>query len=91
MTAQVNVVLAEAKQVPTIPSAALGEQAPDGSYTVQVPDALGAPQPRRITVGINNNVMAEVTSGLKTGEQVVVGQAMAGMPGMPGGAVYFGP
>ncbi len=78
MTAQVNVVLAEAKQVLTIPSAALGEQAADGGYTVQVPDARGLPQPRRITVGINNNVNAQVTSGLAAGDQVVVGMAMPG-------------
>lgn len=90
MTAQVYVVLAEARQVPVIPAAALGTQAADGSYTVQVADAAGRAQPRRITVGINNNVMAEVTEGLKVGEQVVVGTAMPGaQPG--GGAIIFGP
>jgi macrolide-specific efflux system membrane fusion protein len=77
MTAQVYVVLNEAKQVLTIPTAALGDQAADGSYTVQVVDALGLPQPRRITVGINNNVDAQVTDGLTAGERVVVGEAAA--------------
>jgi macrolide-specific efflux system membrane fusion protein len=81
MTAQVYVVLAEAKQVPTIPSAALGPQDPDGSYTVQVPDAQGRPQPRKVKVGINNNVVAEVKSGLAAGDMVVVGTATPGAPG----------
>jgi macrolide-specific efflux system membrane fusion protein len=89
MTAQVYVVLAEAKQVLTIPSAALGDPLPDGKYTVRVVDAQGQPQPRQINVGINNNVMAEVTGGLATGDQVVMGEAVAGTT--PGGnAVYMG-
>lgn len=91
MTAQVNVVLAEAKQVLVIPAAALGTQAADGSYTVQVADAAGRAQPRRITVGINNNVMAEVTGGLKAGEQVVVGTATPGAPPGAGGPIFIGP
>jgi membrane fusion protein, macrolide-specific efflux system len=77
MTAQVYVVLKEAKQVLTIPTAALGDQAADGSYSVRVVDAQGQPQPRRITVGINNNVNAQVLSGLTAGEKVVVGDAAA--------------
>jgi macrolide-specific efflux system membrane fusion protein len=89
MTAQVYVVLAEAKQVLTIPSAALGEARPDGGYSVRVVDAQGLPQSRQINVGINNNILAEVTGGLVAGEQVVMGEAMAGT--MPGGnAVFMG-
>jgi macrolide-specific efflux system membrane fusion protein len=84
MTAQVYVVLAEAKQVPTIPSAALGDLGADGSYTVRVVDAQGMPQTRQIKVGINNNVNAQVLDGLKAGEQVVVGEAGVGT--QPGGA-----
>src|SRR5690606_20284445 len=41
MTAQVYVVLAEARQVLAIPSAALGDATPDGKYTVRVLDAQG--------------------------------------------------
>jgi macrolide-specific efflux system membrane fusion protein len=77
MTAQVYVVLNAAKQALTIPTSALGDQAADGSYTVRVADAQGQPQPRRITVGINNNVTAQVLDGLKAGEKVVVGEAAA--------------
>jgi macrolide-specific efflux system membrane fusion protein len=91
MTAQVYVVLAEAKQVPTIPSAALGDRAADGSYTVRVVDAQGLPVPRKITVGINNNVAAQVTGGLKAGEQVVVGEVAAGALPNSNGPVFFAP
>lgn len=78
MTAQVYVVLAEARQVLAIPSAALGDATPDGKYTVRVLDAQGRPETRQISVGINNNVMAEVTAGLAEGEQVVMGEAGIG-------------
>jgi macrolide-specific efflux system membrane fusion protein len=77
MTAQVYVVLNEAKQVLIIPTAALGDQAADGSYAVQVVDAQERPQPRQVTVGINNNVDAQITGGLTAGERVVVGEAAA--------------
>jgi macrolide-specific efflux system membrane fusion protein len=91
MTAQVYVVLAEAKQVLAIPSAALGDAMPDGQYSVRVMDAQGMPEPRQITVGINNNVMAEVTAGLVAGEQVVMGEAGVGAGLTPGGAIMIGP
>jgi membrane fusion protein, macrolide-specific efflux system len=78
MTAQVNVVLAEARQALVIPSAALSEQAADGSYTVQVLDALGLPKARHVTVGINNHVTAQILTGLSAGEQLVVGMATEG-------------
>jgi macrolide-specific efflux system membrane fusion protein len=91
MTAQVYVVLAEAKQVLTIPSSALGDALPDGKYAVRVLDAQGVPQTRQITVGINNNVTAEVTSGLTAGEQVVMGEALPGGMPMGGGVIMMGP
>lgn len=75
MTAQVYLVLAEAKDVLTVPSSALGAKAPDGSYTVMVVGADGNPAPRQVTIGINNNATAEVLSGLKPGEKVVVGES----------------
>jgi macrolide-specific efflux system membrane fusion protein len=92
MTAQVNVVLNEAKQVPVVPAAALGPQSPDGSYMVRVPDAQGRPEPRQIKVGINNNVTAQVLEGLEAGDRVVIGEAAVGAAPMnSGGVVYFGP
>lgn len=113
MTAQVYLVLGEAKNTLTIPSAALGPPAslssrpPEGprknsersehmdsspgeerlgevapevraqQYTVLVLGPDGKPQPRTVTIGINNNATAQVLKGLKPGEQVVVGESGA--------------
>jgi len=77
MTAQVYVVLNEAKNALTIPASALGERTPDGRYIVQVVNAQGRAEPRPIKVGMNNNVVAQVLEGLSAGEQVVVGEAAA--------------
>jgi macrolide-specific efflux system membrane fusion protein len=77
MTAQVYLVLEEAKGVVTIPSAALGDKARDGVFTVKVVDAEGNPAPRAVRVGINNNATVQVLSGLKAGERVVVGEGSA--------------
>ncbi|AWH37611.1 efflux transporter periplasmic adaptor subunit [Stenotrophomonas sp. ZAC14D1_NAIMI4_6] len=72
MTAQVRIVLGRAKGVLTIPSAALGARAADGSYSVQVRGADGRPAARRITIGLDDQINVEVRSGLQQGEQVVL-------------------
>jgi len=90
MTAQVRIVLGRAVNVLTIPSAALGSRANDGSYSVRVRDAQGQPVPRRITIGLDNQIQVEVRSGLQEGEQVVLAEAgdaatapAAGTPAQP--------
>jgi macrolide-specific efflux system membrane fusion protein len=87
MTAQVYLVLGEAKNTLMIPSAALGAKGPDGSYTVQVVGPDRRPVPRKVTIGINNNATAQVLSGLQAGESVVVGEGSA----TPTPAQGFGP
>lgn len=77
MTAEVHVVRAEAKNVLTIPSAALGARGADGRYTVKVVGSDGKAVDRQVTIGLNNNFTAEVRSGLKVGDKVVIGQAGA--------------
>lgn len=75
MTAQVRIVLGRADNVLTLPSAALGARAADGSYSVQVRGADGHAHARRITIGLDDQIQVEVRSGLKEGEQVVLAQA----------------
>lgn len=75
MTAQVRIVLGRADNVLTLPSAALGARAADGSYSVQVRGADGHARTRRITTGLDDQIRVEVRSGLKEGEQVVLPQA----------------
>ena len=82
MTAQVYIVLAQRRGVLTVPSAALSAPPSHGSATntvgtVRVLDAKGRASPRRVRVGLNNNVTAEILSGLKAGERVVLGEASA--------------
>lgn len=77
MTAQVYIVQAEAENVVTIPSAALGARNAEGTTAVRVVDTEGNAAPRQVKVGLNNNVSAEITQGLTAGEKVVLGDAAA--------------
>ena len=75
MTAQVQIVRADAPGALTIPATALGARGKDGSYTVRVVGADGQAQPRQVKVGLNNNVSAQVLEGLSEGDKVVIGDA----------------
>ncbi|WP_312960236.1 efflux RND transporter periplasmic adaptor subunit [Stutzerimonas nitrititolerans] len=78
MTAQVSIVLDSARDVPSIPSSALGRASRDGLYTVQVLKADGGVEPRRIRIGLEDSINVQVLEGLELGEQVVLGDAAAG-------------
>ena len=81
MTAQVYIVLASVRHVLTVPSAALTPAGGSGRYTVRIMTPKSkTPSVRQVTIGINNNVRAEVLSGLKAGEQVVIGEGPAKAP-----------
>ncbi|RMQ42730.1 Secretion protein HlyD [Pseudomonas cichorii] len=73
MTAQVRVVLETGKEVLTIPVAALGDPNPDGTFAVRVLEEKDQIRTENIRIGINNKVRAQVVSGLKAGEKVVIG------------------
>ncbi|AMY71939.1 efflux RND transporter periplasmic adaptor subunit [Frigidibacter mobilis] len=78
MTAEVRILLAQAKDVLTIPAAALGARAEDGTRSVSVYDpATGAVETRAVKVGLNTNVTAEILSGLAEGERVVAAAGTA--------------
>ncbi|WFF39199.1 efflux RND transporter periplasmic adaptor subunit [Moraxella nasibovis] len=72
MTAQVNIIVNAAKNVLTIPSAAL--QNDGGKYSVRVLDADGNAKPIPVEVGLDNRVTAEIKSGLNAGDQVIIGE-----------------
>jgi macrolide-specific efflux system membrane fusion protein len=72
MTAQVTIVLKSADDVLTVPASVLGRKGRDGSYMLQVWDQQKqAAEPKPVTIGLNNNVTAEVLSGLNEGDLVV--------------------
>lgn len=75
MTAQVYIVLQSAKNALVIPTAALPNSGGSGQQTIQVLDATGYPKPRQVVIGLNNRVQAQVLSGLKEGEKVVLGES----------------
>ncbi len=78
MTAQVAIILAGAKGVPSIPTTALGAANADGSYTVQVVDKIGNITPRKIKIGVEDSVNAQIIEGLSVGEKVLLGDAAQG-------------
>jgi membrane fusion protein, macrolide-specific efflux system len=75
MTAQVNIVLGRIENTLLVPLAALGERSQDGSYTVHVVDAKGQAAKRIVQVGMKNQIDAQVLSGLRAGDRVVIGEA----------------
>jgi macrolide-specific efflux system membrane fusion protein len=75
MTAQVFIVLAEAKGTLLIPVAAIGNAAEGTEIKVRVLKDNGKIERRTVTIGIKNEIMAEVTAGLKEKELVVIGES----------------
>jgi macrolide-specific efflux system membrane fusion protein len=73
MTAEVHIVVGEAKRVKTIPTLALMRQ-PDGRSTVRVVSDLGEVQQREVKTGLNDRTNVEIKSGLDEGERVVTGE-----------------
>jgi macrolide-specific efflux system membrane fusion protein len=73
MTAQVFIILAQAKNVLLIPVAAIGNADEGAEVNVEVLNADGSVELRAIKIGIKSEISAEVTSGLREGEQVVIG------------------
>jgi len=74
MTAQVFIVLAEAKGALLIPVAAIGNAAEGSEIKVRVLKDNGKIARRTVKIGIKNEIMAEVTAGLKEKELVVIGE-----------------
>ncbi|UXN75182.1 hypothetical protein N8D56_10005 [Devosia sp. A8/3-2] len=100
MTAQVTIVLDEVENALVLPSGLVTRRGPDGNAMVQVYDpASEQTTPHRVEVGLNNNVMAEIKSGLNEGDEVVASGATgvrvptgnnAGRRPGPGGLIGFG-
>lgn len=76
MTAQVTIVVGRARGVVTVPSTAIRRRG-DNAF-VDVVDDEGKPVPRKVTVGLDNKIAAEISSGLKAGERVVTARSAGG-------------
>jgi macrolide-specific efflux system membrane fusion protein len=77
MTAQVFIVLAEAKGALLIPAAAIGNAAEGSEIKVRVLKENGTVEQRMVKIGIKSEILAEVTEGLKEKELVVIGEITA--------------
>lgn len=75
MTAQVNIVLGEARAALSIPTAALGETGADGRRLVRVVDGKRGVESRWVRVGFNNTAVVQVLEGLKSNDTVVLGDS----------------
>jgi macrolide-specific efflux system membrane fusion protein len=85
MTAQVFIVLDKVENALVIPASALGKRdRKNKTYEVSVlegpPDARKVVT-RQVGIGMNNRVQAQVLSGLKEGDLVVLGDAASGGSG----------
>jgi RND family efflux transporter MFP subunit len=75
MSADVTITIQSAKNVLTVPAAAL--RGAEGDYSVMVLGADGQPQAQTVDVGLVTNTTAEIKSGLTEGQAVVTGTASA--------------
>ncbi len=73
MTTQVSILIDARKDVLTLPASALGSAGRDGKYRLGVLGEGGKVRIAEVTVGLNNNLTAEITEGLKEGDRVVAG------------------
>ena len=86
MSAQTFFLIGEAKQVPVVPMSAIrrvgggGRRGGEARYVARVMED-GKPVEREITVGVTNRLAAEVRSGLKPGDEVVIEAQTAQRPG----------
>lgn len=74
MTAQVFIVLAQAKGALLIPAAAIGNAAEGAVIKVRVLKKDGSVEQRTVRIGIKSEISAEVTEGLREKERVVIGE-----------------
>ena len=74
MTAQVFIVLAQAKGVLLIPVAAIGNAGEGSEIKVRVMKSDGSVEQRTIKIGIKSEILAEVKDGLTEKERVVISE-----------------
>lgn len=82
MTAEVHIVLGAAKDVLTVPSAAV-TSGHNGKSSVRVMTPEGEIERRSVVVGLNDRTTAEIKSGLETGDRVVTGTVTPGASSTP--------
>ncbi|MDF3837921.1 macrolide transporter subunit MacA [Cupriavidus basilensis] len=77
MTAQVTILLGQARNALLVPLAALGPRDAAGAFAVRVLHPGQRIETRNVRIGMSNNVHAQVLAGLADGERVITGDASA--------------
>lgn len=75
MTAEVHIVLGQAKNVLVISSSALPTAVKTGHTTLRVANDAGEITTKTVEIGLNDGVNAEIKSGLSEGDRVVIGDS----------------
>lgn len=90
MTTQVFFIVSQAKDVLTIPVSALSQQSQQRATVSVLLDGKQLEQ-REVTIGLSNRVLAEVASGLKLGEKVLLQSAKDSQQARSNNAMMGGP
>jgi macrolide-specific efflux system membrane fusion protein len=77
MSAQVQFIVAQARDAVLLPANGLGPRDDDGQYNVNVVDAGQHVTPRKVKVGLHDAQQVQILSGLAAGDKVLVGPAPA--------------
>lgn len=84
MSAQVQFVVAQARDALLLPAKGLGAPDEDGLYDVNVLDAGQHVSARKVKIGMRNLKQVQVLSGLAAGDKVLVGQMPTALPAADG-------
>jgi macrolide-specific efflux system membrane fusion protein len=79
MSAQVQFVVAQARDALLLPAKALGAPDEDGLYEVNVIEAGQQVSARKVKVGLHDVQQAQVLSGLAAGDKVLIGPVPKGL------------
>ncbi|TWD47031.1 macrolide-specific efflux system membrane fusion protein [Agrobacterium vitis] len=81
MTAEVHIVLGQAKDVLVISSSALPNATKTGKVTLRVANAADEISTKTVEIGLNDGTNAEIKSGLSEGDRVVIGDSSTATDG----------
>jgi multidrug efflux pump subunit AcrA (membrane-fusion protein) len=77
MTASVEVLIERKTNVLTVPVVCLAKHGDEPCLCVQT---LGGPELRKVAIGVTNDVVVEIASGVSEGERVLLNPVLAGDP-----------
>ena len=86
LTATAEISIQNVENVLLVPLTAITTSA-EGSFVTVVDEATGRQDKRQVTLGLKNMQFAQVLSGLKEGDKVIVEEKITGAPiikGFPG-------